>query len=127
MTSKKRLRVRLIKIPLNLSVPGGLKAPNVTVLSSTSVHLSWEPPALPNGIIIGYGLHQSGVPTVLFSGLGFNFTVTNLQPFTIYEFRVNASTIAGSGFSPWSQASTFEDGKFVPWGRCYPDQHYILR
>lgn len=99
----------------SIPVPDGLNAPNVTVLSSTSVHVTWEQPALPNGIIVGYGLIQKtgGAETLLFNGMGFSFTVTNLQPFTVYEFRVNASTIAGSGFSEWAEVTTLEDGKFV--------------
>lgn len=69
---------------------------------------------MPNGIVLGYGLHQKrgGVETVLFRGIGFSFTVTSLQPFTVYEFRVSANTTAGSGFSEWSQVTTFEDGKY---------------
>lgn len=84
------------------------------MLNSTSAHVTWEQPALPNGIVVGYGLHQKSGSgeTVLFSGMGFSFTVTNLQPFTVYEFRVNASTVAGSGFSEWTRIITFEDGKF---------------
>lgn len=75
----------------------------------------WEQPALPNGIIVGYGLIQKsgGAETLLFNGMGFSSTVTNLQPFTVYEFRVNASTIEGSGFSEWTEVMTLEDGKFV--------------
>ena len=85
------------------------------MLSSTSVHVTWEQPALPNGIVIGYGLIQKtrGAETVLFTGMGFIFTVTNLQPFTVYEFRVNATTAAGSGFSEWTRVTTLEDSKFV--------------
>lgn len=91
-----------------------MKAPNVTVLTSTSVHVTWQEPALPNGIVLGYGLHQKsgGVETVLFSGAGFSFTVNNLQPYTVYQFRVNASTVAGSGFSEWTQVTTLEDGRY---------------
>ena len=92
-----------------------MKAPNVTVLNSTAMRVTWEQPALPNGIVLGYGLHQKAlkdnIEMLLFSGMGFSFTVTSLQPFTVYEFRVNASTIAGSGFSEWTQIKTFEDGK----------------
>lgn len=96
-------------------VPDGLRAPNVTVLSSTSVHVTWLEPALPNGNIVSYRLHQKSgnMETILFSGLGFSLTVANLRPFTVYEFRVNASTIAGSEFSEWSRITTLEDGKFV--------------
>ena len=85
------------------------------MLSSTSVHATWEQPALSNGIVVGYGLIQKtgGAESVLFSGMGFNFAVANLQPFTVYEFRVNATTAAGSGFSEWTQVTTLEDGKFV--------------
>ena len=73
-------------------------------------------PALPNGIVLGYGLHQKtgNAETVLFSGMGFSYTVTDLQPFTVYEYRVNASTAAGTGFSEWTQVTTYEDGKSVP-------------
>ena len=85
------------------------------MLNSTSAHVTWKQPALPNGIVISYGLHQksNGGEKVLFSGMGFSFTVTNLKPFTVYEFRVNASTVAGSGFSEYTQVTTFEDGELT--------------
>ena len=94
-------------------VPDGLRLPNVTVLNSTAVHVTWEEPALPNGIILGYELRQRAVggETVVFRGIHFTLTVTDLSPFTVYEYRVNARTIAGSGFSPWAQVQTFEDSK----------------
>ena len=88
------------------------------MFNSTSVHVTWEQPALPNGIVVGYGLIQKtgSAESLLFSGMGFSLTITNLQPFTVYEFRVNATTVAGSGFSEWTQARTLEDGKFaVSW------------
>ena len=83
------------------------------MLNSTAVHVTWEQPALPNGIVLGYGLHQKtdSSETLRFSGMGFNFTVTGLDPFTDYQFRVNASTVAGSGFSEWTLVKTSEDGK----------------
>ena len=96
-------------------MPDGLKAPNVTVLNSTSVYVTWQEPALPNGRVISYELNrrnERGVETLLFTGLGFSFTVTGLEPFTDYEFRVKASTSAGSGSSDWTPIKTFEDGKF---------------
>lgn len=85
------------------------------MLNSTSVRVTWKQPALPNGIVISYGLHQKSGSgeSVLFSGMGFSFTVTNLKPFTVYEFRVNASTVAGSGFSEYTKITTFEDGEFI--------------
>lgn len=96
-------------------MPDGLKAPNVTVLNSTSVYVTWQEPALPNGRLVSYELNrrgERGVERLLFTGLGFNFTVTGLEPFTDYEFRVKASTSAGSGSSDWTPIKTFEDGEF---------------
>ena len=96
-------------------VPDGLKAPNVTVLNSSSVHVTWQEPALPNGRVVSYELNrrsERGVETLLFTGLGFSFTVSGLEPFTDYEFRVEARTSAGSGSSNWTPIKTFEDGKF---------------
>ena len=68
---------------------------------------------LPNGIVVAYALIQKreNVETLLFSGLGFSLSVTDLQPFTVYEFRVQANTSAGSGLSQWTRIKTPEDGK----------------
>ena len=110
------LRIILTSDILFISVPGGFKAPNVTVLSSTSVHVTWMPPALPNGILLGYQLHQreatlSSVERVIYEGNGLNTHVLGLSPYTEYEFRVSANTSVGPGFGPISRVTTMEDGE----------------
>ena len=83
--------------------------PSITVTSSTSLFLRWEPPELEdqNGIIIGYRVNISEVET------GANFqlsssdpplSVEGLRPFTTYICRIAARTRVGVG--PYSIAVT---------------------
>ena len=108
-----------------LSVPGGFKALNVTVLSSTSVHVSWAVPVLPNGDLLGYQLHQreaklGSVESVIYRGSGLSTRVVGLSPYTTYEFRVSANTSVGPGYGPYFRVTTMEDGEY----RCVRYSHF---
>ena len=84
-------------------VPQGLAAPNVTVLSATSVLASWTPPLQPNGIIaryeliLGGGGASNGVSSSVFSGQALSTTVNGLQPYMSYTLLVQACTSGGCG------------------------------
>ena len=78
--------------------------------------MQWSPPSLDeqNGVIIGYNfsLHDSSndllVTTVTYTN---NSTVSFLEPYTTYQWRVAAFTSVGLGpYSSWSFFQTQEAG-----------------
>ena len=92
-------------------------APNVTMVSSTSLQVSWDPPAEPNGVVSHYVIYQRSEP---FEGEGvavgnvtssvLSFLVEGLCPFTSYEFRVVSFTTGGGTASGWSLGKTAASG-----------------
>eukprot|EP00118_Oscarella_pearsei_P024080 m.297875 g.297875 ORF g.297875 m.297875 type:complete len:3271 (+) comp40778_c0_seq3:234-10046(+) len=94
-------------VPLNLTL---------TVLSSSSINVSWEAPAEPNGIITAYFVtfynHYDYV-TVSRQLLGSNATnivLETLFPFLFYSVYVQAATLIGNGSrTPTEQVRTMED------------------
>ena len=93
---------------------------NITALATgpTSITVTWQTPAITNGVIVRYELSVSSDP-LSGSGQGeFNitdskleFTATMLSPFTNYTFEVAAVTGAGHGMSVTLTETTEEDGK----------------
>ena len=70
--------------------PSGIMPPNLDPLTAFSIRATWQSPLVPNGNITEYRLIVNG--TVVFNGLQFTLVVTNLSPFTIYEFQLIACT-----------------------------------
>uniref|UniRef100_A0A8C0L880 Sidekick cell adhesion molecule 2 n=1 Tax=Canis lupus dingo TaxID=286419 RepID=A0A8C0L880_CANLU len=66
--------------------PMGILFPEVR---TTSVRLIWQPPAAPNGIILGKPLLPSPVAR--------QYTATGLKPESVYLFRITAQTRKGWG------------------------------
>ncbi|KAL5486620.1 hypothetical protein EMCRGX_G019124 [Ephydatia muelleri] len=80
---------------------GGLQAFNKTF---TTITLTWQPPPVPNGVIIMYqvtystnGMYNTATPPVI---------ITGLVPRTTYTFSVTAYTITGLGTLQQVQTST---------------------
>ncbi|XP_037397596.1 usherin [Pygocentrus nattereri] len=97
-------------------VPEGLAAPSVIALGSTALHISWEAPAKPNGIIREYHINQSGVGVIHTHREGeMAYTVTGLQPHTDYSFLLTACTAAGCGASQPSMGRTLQDAPAGVW------------
>ena len=102
------------------TAPAFQPAPNVIVINSTSVRVSWEAPSQPNGVITMYEIFQRVSP---FSGDGIlvqsvsanvrYLVVSGLEPFTVYEFSVISHTSAGGTQSIWVQGTTNEEGKYL--------------
>lgn len=98
--------------------PTSQPAPNISSLSDTELLLQWDAPTEPNGIIIRYEVFQREAP---FQGNGMliqtvdgsthSLVVDGLQPFTIYQFRVESHTQPGGTPSEWSEGRTGEAGK----------------
>ena len=75
--------------------------------TSTSIHLSWDPPPddQRNGIIIYYTVHivpPHGGASVHLNSTDTRIVVTSLSPYTTYSCSVAASTSVGIG--PFSSA-----------------------
>ena len=91
--------------------PDGLAPPSVIPLTPTSLKVTWEEPAVPNGDIIRYELQQLiGDETItLFEGSDFEYQVTGLTPNTVYRFRVLATNAGGTTASEVAENRTQED------------------
>lgn len=93
--------------------PSGLAAPNVTVLSSRSILVNWQPPAVTNGMIILYQVVRVFVGADFPSELLQNTTelsalLMGLEPNTLYTLQVICYNDGGSTRSPTVDAFTLE-------------------
>lgn len=92
--------------------PEGIPPPQLTVVSSSSIDLTWSPPTQSNGIIQTYQLFRSGGGAVnmsVYNNPNRAFTDTNLTPFTEYSYFLQACTSAGCTSGPPALAITNED------------------
>ncbi|XP_069708870.1 usherin-like isoform X2 [Phaenicophaeus curvirostris] len=137
--------------------PEGLHPPTIETISSTELAVEWSPPEKPNGIIIRYELYMrkklnpamNVLPPQIrvFQSSGWlspqpviespnenalappqtSTTVTDLKPFTEYEFYVLAVNMAGSISSDWISGRTGEAAPvFMPSPSVYPLSPYSL-
>ena len=111
--SSETVQVRTLEAPPTFQL-----RPNVSTLTAVSLFVEWEEPTEPNGVVIQYEVRQreipfmgSGVFLANVSGDVFAFTVTDLRPFTVYEFSVVAYTAGGGTQSEWQNETTGEAGK----------------
>ena len=113
-----------------LAAPVGLASSTVIITGPYSANVSWGkfiflafpliqhhyyssvPPNAPNGIIINYQLFQregiNGEPTLVFTGVGFQYVAMNLVPFTMYGFEVYAINGGGNVSSGVTVGTTDE-------------------
>nr|XP_060635514.1 phosphatidylinositol phosphatase PTPRQ [Anolis sagrei ordinatus] len=84
-------------------------------LSSTSVMLSWDPPAQPNGIIISYDVQLQGPErNESFTTSNNSVILEDLSPYTLYSFFASARTVKGLGPSSVLMFSTDESVPLAP-------------
>jgi len=82
----------------------------VTEIQSRSLVLSWDPPPNANGIVIQFIIMENStevdrtIPNITTT------EVTNLSPFTEYQYTVTACTIIGCTQSPPVTVTTLEAG-----------------
>uniref|UniRef100_A0A669E647 DCC netrin 1 receptor n=1 Tax=Oreochromis niloticus TaxID=8128 RepID=A0A669E647_ORENI len=88
----------------DLQVPSKVESLRALALSPTSVQVSWEPPSLPNGPILGYRLLWTESPSgkeqvsAIADGVnGQNYKMEGLNKFTEYTVRVLAINRYGPG------------------------------
>ena len=105
-----------VQIPLSAPSggPGGLTIHYSCTLLATA-KLSWNPPQKDqqNGIITGYTVPVLGPcrSTHEFSTDTTSIVIPNLNPFTLYTFKVSAKTKAGSGPAASKQSKTPKGGE----------------
>lgn len=78
------------------TAPAEQSPPVLLPTSATTVFLSWSPPEAPNGVITSFRLYRSDSNFANTSGMVFNYTDTNLSPYTLYLYSVEAVNIIGS-------------------------------
>ncbi|MEQ2277971.1 hypothetical protein XENORESO_010511, partial [Xenotaenia resolanae] len=93
----------------DLQVPSRVESLRALALSPTSIQVSWEPPSLPNGPVLGYRLLWTESPSgkeqsVEVSGL--NYKMDGLNRFTEYTVRVLAINRYGPGTASESVSVT---------------------
>ena len=88
------------------SIPEEIPVPTLEVTSSSEVRVSWNSPAIPNGIITEYRVVRNG--SDIRSTLDRVFLDTGLLPFTEYSYSITACTIAGCGNGPVTTVRTME-------------------
>ena len=88
------------------SSPSGLDPPAVSALSSTSLQVTWDMPANPNGDIKNFTVYRDG--EIAYSGgpTQLSYIVPGLQTWTEYTFRVQACTERGCTLSSGKKGRT---------------------
>ncbi len=104
---------------LNPSIaPGQPQDLAVSVLSSTSLHLSWAPPPVDqqHGEITRYVISVEEVETGRLwehNTTGMSFTISNLHPYYHYKSKVAAFTIGLGVFTLPVTNRTNPDGRYT--------------
>ena len=77
------------------SLPQFIAPPQLAALTPTSVQVTWQEPARPNGVILFYELRRNG--SLIFSNNATSFADTNLMPNQFYSYTIQAYTSIGGG------------------------------
>ena len=104
-------------LSLSLSVPSGPPEElNPVSTSSHSFTMTWAPPpkGQRNGEIVSYEVEyreEGSNSTVVNTTRGMRYTVEDLTTGRVYQFRVAANTVNGTGrFSEWENVTTIPTG-----------------
>ena len=86
--------------------------------SSSTITLSWSPPAKPNGVITRYSMlcSQSGVVMNISQNFNSSQTTTTLSgllPYTNYSCSITAHTSVGGGPAATINVTTVQDSELI--------------
>ena len=93
-----------INVTTPTASPTGISPPVMTVLNSTAILVEWSEPAKANGEIGSYRLFVNN--SLVFIGISFSYTLTDLLPFTTYTVRIQVCTTQGDCGSSTSVSNT---------------------
>ncbi|XP_028616049.1 usherin isoform X2 [Grammomys surdaster] len=106
-----------VSVEMPPGAPDGLLSPRLAAATPTSLQVVWSTPARNNAPgSPRYQLQMRPGPSThglleLFPvpSASLSYEVTDLQPFTVYEFRLVATNGFGSAYSAWTPLMTTED------------------
>jgi len=90
------------------SIPEGIPQPTIFDITSTSVSLNISSPLTPNGVITMYNIIRDGITVATVTRTDISYSVSNLIPYTIYVFHIEACTVVGCGQSDPTVVRTTE-------------------
>ncbi|XP_019935888.2 usherin isoform X2 [Paralichthys olivaceus] len=98
------------------TAPEGLSPPTIKAAGASVLEIYWLPPKRPNGLITSYYIYRRPVRTeeellvfIWSSGpLEFFDASPALQPFSYFQYRVQAHNPKGSVLSQWALAQTLQ-------------------
>ena len=91
----------------NEDAPSFVPPPYFVTVSASSISITWQAPPQPNGVIVSYQLFRDG--DEVFNGLSLSHMDTGLEPFTSYNYHVQACTNGGCTNSSVAMNTTLED------------------
>ena len=114
---------------LVLAGPQGLSAPRLSSPTGRTVIIEWDPPAVPNGVILKYQIQRrlmsGGNPSVISevnATLWRRYVDNTVQPLTAYQYRLIAFNSGPGDPSPYIQTRCYTEcfvtTIFSPTQRC---------
>ncbi|XP_004700202.1 usherin [Echinops telfairi] len=83
--------------------PGPIDPPVLLDVKSRTMLVTWQHPLKSNGVITHYNIYQHGHHYLKTFGNVSTCTLVHLDPYTAYQFQVEACTSRGCSLSPKSQ------------------------
>ncbi len=97
-------------LPPNLA-PTGFDRIVLVERGSRYLLISWDPPAMSNGVLVNYTVLLGDTVTAATPPTTLSYNVTELTPFTSYSLSVRVCTSVACGDSSALSAVTLEDGE----------------
>ena len=94
------------------TAPTGFDEVIVESTQARSVFLLWEAPAQPNGVLVVYTVLQNEREIANVTPPTVDYNVTELLPYTNYQFSILACTSAGCVEGPSVDVTTNEDSEY---------------
>ena len=98
----------------------------VTILSSTTVHVQWNPPLTPNGVIVFYTIYVNGAPKLNVTAIAGvqSSPVDGFSPNQMLRITLSASTKMGEGPQTVPHTvTTHESGNLMQIAHNYEEEN----
>ena len=88
--------------------PEQIIPPDVAVVNSSSLLVTWQEPLQPNGVITNYTIFRNSASVFIEYNMNYTFLDTDLMPFTTYTYFILVCTAKGCGASQTTSQTTEE-------------------